>query len=97
MAIRLARRLETDKALARKIKRVEKMLFALLRRDPYRDPPYGNVSCLRGYCNLFRRIPSHDHAMAFYDDPEYAALKKLRQVTTTNITVTLAKEFIAAR
>jgi len=35
--------------------------------------------------------------MAFYDDPEYAALKKLRQVTTTNITVTLAKEFIAAR
>jgi hypothetical protein len=40
MAIRrLAKRLEDNKALARKVKRVEKMLFVLLRPDPYRQPP----------------------------------------------------------
>lgn len=40
------------------------------------------------------KFPSEENAMAFYRDPEYAPLKKLRLETTTNITVTLAGQFV---
>ncbi|AYL97987.1 DUF1330 domain-containing protein [Mucilaginibacter celer] len=40
------------------------------------------------------KFRSEEEAMAFYNDPEYAPLKKLRMETTVNSTITLTKEFV---
>lgn len=41
------------------------------------------------------RFPSEDAAMAWYEDPEYAALKELRFDTCEKNRIVLAREFVA--
>jgi uncharacterized protein (DUF1330 family) len=45
--------------------------------------------------NVVIRFSSEEAAMAFYHDPAYAPLKKLRTETTADSTVTLVKQFVA--
>ena len=42
------------------------------------------------------RFESEDAVRAFYDDPAYASVKKIRLDSTTNGTAVIAKEFVAA-
>jgi uncharacterized protein (DUF1330 family) len=45
--------------------------------------------------NAIIRFPSKEAALGLYNDPEYQEAKRIRQASTTNITMVLVEEFRA--
>ena len=43
--------------------------------------------------NAIVRFPSKEAALAFYNDPDYQEAKRIRQASTTNISMVLVEEF----
>lgn len=46
------------------------------------------------HMNLILKFDSEEKAMAWYNDPDYQALKKQRQEATTNAYLVLTQEFV---
>jgi uncharacterized protein (DUF1330 family) len=51
------------------------------------------IEGLARHMNAIIRFPSQEAALQCYNDPEYAAIKKIRQASTSNISMVLMKEF----
>jgi uncharacterized protein (DUF1330 family) len=47
--------------------------------------------------NAVIRFPSKDAALGLYNDPAYQAAKRIRQASTTNVSMVLVEEFRAGR
>lgn len=44
--------------------------------------------------NAIIRFPSREAALGLYNDPEYQEAKRVRQDSTSNVTMVLAEEFV---